>query len=233
MIIVGHRGIAGQFPENTKASIMAAIELGLEWVEVDIQPTKDNHLVVCHDHTIDRCSNGVGRIDSFTLNELREFDFGGWFSAKFQGETIMTLEELLMLAQKHQLKLNLEIKLDKQNVHDVCETLKQNLSTLNIESESILLSSFSPDVIRELHRTLPEYRLGVLSERLTSQVKKLLHEVSAYSCNLNHVWTRKKHIESLHSEGFQVWCYTVNNPNRLKHLAALDAIFSDYPDRFL
>lgn len=212
---------------------MAAIELGLEWIEVDIQPTKDNHLVVCHDHTIDRCSNGVGRVDSFTLEELREYDFGGWFSPEFKGETILTLEELLILAQKHRIKVNLEVKLDKQNVQDVCKVLKKSLNTLNIDSQTILLSSFSQDVIRELHRTLPEYRLAVLSERLTSQVKKLLHEVSAYSCNLNHIWTRKKHIQSLKAEGFQVWCYTVNNPNRLKHLAALDAIFSDYPKRFL
>lgn len=65
-IIVGHRGVAGTYPENTRVSVQAAINLGLSWVEVDVQPTKDNVLVVCHDHTIDRCSNGKGRIDEYT-----------------------------------------------------------------------------------------------------------------------------------------------------------------------
>ncbi len=69
MNIVGHRGIAGHYPENTRVSIEAAIELGLNWIEVDIQPSKDDVLVVCHDHTVDRCSNGEGRVDALTLSE--------------------------------------------------------------------------------------------------------------------------------------------------------------------
>ena len=81
MKIIGHRGVAGHHPENTKVSIEAAAKLGLEWVEVDVQPTKDNILVICHDHTIDRCSNGSGRIDEQTLAELRQFDFGAKFGS--------------------------------------------------------------------------------------------------------------------------------------------------------
>lgn len=233
MIIVGHRGIAGRFPENTKASILAAIELGLEWVEVDIQPTKDGELVVCHDHKIDRCSNGKGRVDSFTLDQLREFDFGGWFSPEFKSESILTLGELLSLANAHHLKLNLEVKIDQHNVQQMCGLVKDCLLKHNANRDDIVLSSFSPDIIRELHRILPEYDLGVLSDRLTSKVKQLLDEVSAISCNLNYLRTNKKHIELLQADGYQVWCYTVNNPNRLKYLPGLDAIFSDYPERFL
>ncbi len=233
MIIVGHRGIAGRFPENTKASILAAIELGLEWVEVDIQPTKDGELVVCHDHKIDRCSNGKGRVDSFTLDQLREFDFGGWFSPEFKSESILTLGELLSLAKVHHLKLNLEVKIDQHNVQQVCGLVKECLLKHNANRDDIVLSSFSPDIIRELHRILPEYDLGVLSDRLTSKVKQLLDEVSAISCNLNYLRTNKKHIELLQADGYQVWCYTVNNPNRLQYLPGIDAIFSDYPERFL
>lgn len=233
MIIAGHRGIAGRFPENTKASIQAAIDLGLGWVEVDVQPTKDGKLVVIHDHNIDRCSNGHGRVDSFTLEELRQFDFGRWFSAEFANESIMTLAELLALAKNHQLKLNLEVKVDRHDAQYVCNLLKQCLLESKTENQDILLSSFSPDVIRELHHALPNYRLGVLAERLTSDVKQLLAEVSAFSCNLNHLWTNKKQVEWLKSQGYQVWCYTVNNPRRLDHLTGLDAIFSDFPERFL
>lgn len=97
-LLIGHRGVAGKYPENTKVSVQAAIDMGLTWVEVDVQPTKDNVLVVCHDHTVNRCSNGKGRIDQMTLAELKALDFGRWFSNEFANESIMTLTELLELA---------------------------------------------------------------------------------------------------------------------------------------
>ena len=104
-MIIGHRGVAGHYPENTQVSVQAAIDLGLKWVEVDVQPTQDHILVVCHDHTIDRCSNGKGRIDSYTLEQLQQFDFGAWFDPQFAGEPIMTLETLLTLAKQHSLEI--------------------------------------------------------------------------------------------------------------------------------
>ena len=110
--IVGHRGVAGQYPENTLVSIQAAIDMGLEWIEVDVQPTKDMQLVICHDHTIDRCSNGYGRVDSYTLEELNQFDFGAWFSPQFNHQSILTLTQLLRLIEPLEISLNIELKID-------------------------------------------------------------------------------------------------------------------------
>ncbi|KJY81558.1 glycerophosphodiester phosphodiesterase [Vibrio galatheae] len=233
MIIVGHRGVAGRYPENTRASIEAAIELGLNWVEVDVQPTKDGHLVICHDHRIDRCSNGKGRIDSMNLEELQGYDFGAWFDDKFTGEPILTLGDLLELSNTHDLKLNLELKIDRHDPQSVCQLLKHQLEAHNITPDQIVLSSFNHELIRQLHRRLPNFRLGVLCERLNKKTKALLKEVGAYSCNIHYRWANRKLIERLHAEGFQVWSYTVNNPSALTHLTDLDAIFSDYPERFL
>ncbi|MCQ4504445.1 glycerophosphoryl diester phosphodiesterase, partial [Vibrio parahaemolyticus] len=81
--------------------------LVLKWEEEDVQPTKDNVLVVCHYHTLSLCSNGKGRVDAHTFEELRQLDFGVWFSDDFAGETIMTLEELLSLATERGLNLNI------------------------------------------------------------------------------------------------------------------------------
>ncbi len=114
-LIVGHRGAAGTHPENTKASIEAAANMGTTWVEVDVQPTKDNVLVVNHDHTVDRCSNGHGRVDAHTLEELRQLDFGGWFDSKFTNERILTLDEMLQLVSEQNLSINIEIKIDTAN----------------------------------------------------------------------------------------------------------------------
>lgn len=232
-LLIGHRGVAGKFPENTKASVQAAIDLGLNWVEVDVQPTKDNVLVVCHDHTVNRCSNGKGRVDQMTLSELKALDFGRWFSDEFANESIMTLSELLELAAENDLNLNIEVKVDHHSANDVAQMAAQTLLDGPLPKERILLSSFSHDVIRALHKHCEGYRLGVLSEFFTRKDRLLLEEVDAYSCNLNINWVRSRQINKLQQAGYKVMCYTVNNPNKLKHLPILDGIFSDHPSRFM
>lgn len=232
-LLIGHRGVAGKFPENTKVSVQAAIDLGLNWVEVDVQPTKDNVLVVCHDHTVNRCSNGKGRVDQMTLSELKTLDFGRWFSDEFANESIMTLSELLELAAGNDLSLNIEVKVDHHSANDVAQMVVQTLLDGPLPKERILLSSFSHDVIRALHKHCEGYRLGVLSEFFTRKDRLLLEEVDAYSCNLNINWVRSRQINKLQQAGYKVMCYTVNNPNKLKHLPILDGIFSDHPSRFM
>ncbi|MEH0714808.1 glycerophosphodiester phosphodiesterase family protein [Vibrio owensii] len=232
-LLIGHRGVAGKFPENTRVSIQAAIDLGLNWVEVDVQPTKDNVLVVCHDHTVNRCSNGKGRIDQMTLSELKALDFGRWFSDEFANESIMTLSELLELAAENDLNLNIEVKVDHHSANDVAQMVAQTLLHGPLPKERILLSSFSHDIIRALHKHCEGYRLGVLSEFFTRKDRLLLEEVDAYSCNLNINWVRSRQINKLQQAGYKVMCYTVNNPNKLKHLPILDGIFSDHPSRFM
>ncbi|MET2851765.1 glycerophosphodiester phosphodiesterase family protein [Vibrio owensii] len=232
-LLIGHRGVAGKFPENTKVSVQAAIDLGLNWIEVDVQPTKDNVLVVCHDHTVNRCSNGKGRVDQMTLSELKALDFGRWFSDEFANESIMTLSELLELAAENDLNLNIEVKVDHHSANDVAQMVAQTLLDGPLPKERILLSSFSHDVIRALHKHCEGYRLGVLSEFFTRKDRLLLEEVDAYSCNLNINWVRSRQINKLQQAGYKVMCYTVNNPNKLKHLPILDGIFSDHPSRFM
>ncbi|SUP39117.1 glycerophosphoryl diester phosphodiesterase [Vibrio owensii] len=232
-LLIGHRGVAGKFPENTKVSVQAAIDLGLNWVEVDVQPTKDNVLVVCHDHTVNRCSNGKGRVDQMTLSELKALDFGRWFSDEFTNESIMTLSELLELAAENDLNLNIEVKVDHHSANDVAQMVAQTLLDGPLPKERILLSSFSHEIIRALHKHCEGYRLGVLSEFFTRKDRLLLEEVDAYSCNLNINWVRSRQINKLQQAGYKVMCYTVNNPNKLKHLPILDGIFSDHPSRFM
>ncbi|EIO3979740.1 glycerophosphoryl diester phosphodiesterase [Vibrio vulnificus] len=232
-MIVGHRGVAGSYPENTRVSVQAAIDLGLSWVEIDVQPTKDNVLVVCHDHTIDRCSNGKGRVDAYSLKELQAFDFGGWFDEAFTSEPIMTLESLLNLAAEYDLGLNIEVKVDNHDVTEVALNLKNLLDKSPLTADKILLSSFSHDIILQLHQHCPGYKLGVLSERLSQRDRQVLKEVNAFSCNLNYRWITEKHIRDLKTGGYQIWCYTVNQADKFRYLDKVDAIFSDYPERFI
>lgn len=232
LTIVGHRGVAGLYPENTLVSIQAAIDMGLKWIEVDVQPTKDHQLVVCHDHTIDRCSNGFGRVDQYTLEELQQFDFGGWFAPQFNYQPILTLKQLLTLIEPLEIGLNIEVKIDTNRYSETVSELKSLLAQFKLAQERILISSFDHPTLRAVHQAQLGYPIAVLSEKLSSQDWQLLQEIDAVACNLNVHKTNKQQVAQLQQAGYQVWCFTVNNPNQLKHLQNLDAIFSDYPQRF-
>ena len=94
-LIIAHRGAMGNAPENTAASFKKAIDEKADGIELDVHMTKDGHLVVIHDETIDRTSNGKGLVRDMTLEELRKFDYGSFFDASYAGERILTLEEAL------------------------------------------------------------------------------------------------------------------------------------------
>ncbi|WP_439147513.1 glycerophosphodiester phosphodiesterase family protein [Vibrio sp.] len=232
-IIVGHRGVAGTHPENTKVSIEQAANLGLKWVEVDIQVTLDDQLVVCHDHTLERCSDGKGRVDEHTLAELRLLDFGRWKSEQFTGEKILTLTELLSLVEAHDLSVNLEIKVDsKHQAPHVVDLLHTELLRSTLDTDRILLSSFSHQVVAEMAHHLPRYRVGVITEQLTQADLMLINEVKAFSCHMNYENVNQDDLDTLAEANIQTWCYTVNDPSQFKFLSTVDAIFTDFPDRF-
>ena len=232
MIIVGHRGLAGHLPENTRISIEAAVRLGLEWIEVDIQPSKDDVLVVCHDHTVNRCSNGKGRVDELRLEELEQLNFA-YLYPHCAPQKVMTLNELIVLATEHSIKLNLEVKVDRHSPKHVVELIARELDGFMGCKDIILFSSFSHDVVRHLRLTFPEHDIALLSNRLKKKDRELLAEIKAVGCNLNYRWATNQQVSALQSLGYKVWCFTVNNPNRIRHLKNLDGLFSDYPERFL
>jgi glycerophosphoryl diester phosphodiesterase len=237
LLVVGHRGLSGHYPENTASSIKAAAEEGLAWVEVDVQPTKEGALVVTHDHTLERCSNGTGRVDEHTLLDLYELDFGLWKGPQFEGESILTLEALLHLAQQYDLGINLEIKLDRSQqsddtINSVVDNLLSTLEHFEFSSDKVVISSFCQATLREVRRQSSSVCIGVLADRLGKDHLQLIEELGAYSCHLNHFWVTETQISKLKKLGVKVWCYTVNKPHKFKHLDQVDGIFTDYPERF-
>src|SRR5690606_40107102 len=97
---VAHRGARAEGPENTLAAIRLALEKGADGFELDVHRTRDGHLVVCHDETVDRTTDGTGAIGAMTLAELKRLDAGRWFDERFAGERIPTLDEVWALAEE-------------------------------------------------------------------------------------------------------------------------------------
>src|SRR5436309_8381837 len=106
---IAHRGASGHCPENTRAAFLRAIELGADMVELDCQITRDGAVVVIHDETLVRTTNGRGRVRDHTLKEIKRLDAGSWFRREFAGEEVLTLEEAVAIL-RGRVQLNLEIK---------------------------------------------------------------------------------------------------------------------------
>ena len=111
-LVVAHRGLLLHAPENTLANFRACLELQLGF-EFDVERTKDGHLVCIHDDTVDRTTNGSGKISQLTLDEIRKLDAGSWFDAKFAGEKVPTVEEVLELVagyRQHDVLVAVDLK---------------------------------------------------------------------------------------------------------------------------
>ena len=98
-LVLAHRGANKVAPQNTIPAFKKAIEFNADGLETDVHLSKDGHIVICHNYTIDETSNGVGRVDEMTLLELKNFDFGSYFSDDFKGVSLPTLPELLDLTK--------------------------------------------------------------------------------------------------------------------------------------
>ena len=115
MKLFAHRGVSGEAPENTLAALKAAAESGAHGIELDVQLTKDAQIVVIHDETIDRTTNGTGYVKDMTWEQLRTYDAGSWFHPSFKGESIPSLEEVLDVVTAHHesMIINIELKNDQ------------------------------------------------------------------------------------------------------------------------
>ena len=127
--VIGHRGVKDLSPENTINSIKKAIELGLNWVEVDVKITKDNIPILLHDDDLDRTTNGSGIVSSCEYSEIRKLDAGKFFYHFDTDIYVPTLEEVLNLCAKKNCGINIELKpnkdFEKQNVMEVFKITKK------------------------------------------------------------------------------------------------------------
>jgi glycerophosphoryl diester phosphodiesterase len=227
-LIVAHRGLLRHAPENTLANFRACLELRLGF-EFDVQRTKDGHLVCIHDGTVDRTTDGTGQVSELTLAEIKRLDAGRWFDAKFAGEQVPTVEEVLKLVAKHR-------------QHDV-------LIAVDLKAEDV-----EQDVVRlaEKHGVLD--RLLFIGRAISEpQVRKRIKEADAAAVandpdefpqaldapNADWVYFRflpfAEQVEAVHRSGkraFIAGATVSGNRPESWELAAevgIDAILTDYP----
>ncbi len=233
--IIGHRGAKGSAPENTLASIRKAAELGVAFVEFDINLAGNREIVVFHDVELDRCTDGNGLLVDHSYAELSKLDAGSHYSDEFAGEKIPRLSDAIELLAALNIGANIEIKSVEGNeeatVLAVAGIIRQHWP----RRLPILLSSFNELVIRLLSRHLADLACGLLVREVQPDWREKLREFGVVSFHCRDDTLQKRHVDDAKRAGYPVLVYTVNSRTRARQLLewGVASVISDHPERMI
>ena len=224
-VCFGHRGACGYAPENTLRAFDLAIQQGAQGIELDVQQV-GNELLVFHDKTLNRITNGTGWVTDFPVPVLRALDAGG-------GERIPLLSEVLALVNQR-VCVNIEIK-DHQSAEAVAHLVTHHVQQHQWSYEAFLVSSFDFDQLRRVHNANPAIPLGVLCENSLDEALAFAGEHGAFSMHPSLTCVNESFVEQAHGAGFKVYVFTVNERADVARMIAwgVDGVFSDVPDQML
>jgi glycerophosphoryl diester phosphodiesterase len=233
--VIAHRGFSGIAPENTLAAVRAAIEVGADMVEIDVTLSADGHIVVLHDETLDRTTNGSGEVSQLTLAELKRLDAGSWFGPSFAGERVPTLDQVLTEVEGRTL-LNVEIK-SEAVARGIVALVADTIRKLEM-IDQVVVSSFSPTALQEVHSLAPDIRTAVLYNDTYHQGRdavEIATELGATVFNIKRQRLTRRMLRRCRQHDIPVGVYTVNEARRMRRLVkrGIDAIFTDRPDRLI
>lgn len=232
--IFAHRGSSGTHPENTLAAFKEAARLPIYGVELDVHLTKDGEIVVIHDETIDRTSNGSGLVKNMTLKELKSYDYGSWFSKAFKGETIPTLEEVFQVYLNANHMINIELKSDVYAYEGLEEKVVALIHQYGFE-ERVIISSFNHEAIRKIKQLQPELVTAALFMKTFVEPLDYMQGIPADGLHLYLPSANRDFVAELIEQNVPVRVFTVNKLNDLEALKAIgvQAVFTDYPEKML
>ncbi|OGG94720.1 MAG: hypothetical protein A2508_04260 [Candidatus Lambdaproteobacteria bacterium RIFOXYD12_FULL_49_8] len=231
--LVAHRGFSAQFPENTLASFTAAQEAGAVMLEMDLALSQDRQIVILHDETLERTTNGQGPVKGLAWKELGKLDAGSWFGPQFKGVRLPNLEEVLDQFGG-QILLNLEIKteaFEPNHPQGIVSQLAQTLAKHGLASE-VLVSSFCAPALFELSQIPGAPNLALLSESPLDQAQlDWLKRIQAWAWNPDATLVTKAEVNQVKALGYKVITYTANRPKEQARLfkMGIDGIFTDGP----
>ncbi|MBE0483389.1 MAG: glycerophosphoryl diester phosphodiesterase [Bacterioplanes sp.] len=232
--VIAHRGASGIAPENTAAAIKLAAEQGVQWAEVDVTISADGIAVIHHDSDLARCSNGHGLVILKRLAELKELDCGNWFSPHFRGERMMTLTELLALANQFEMALNLEVKPIIGRETETVWAIYQALQRVPFE-HPLILSSFSIHALQACRAHLPDISRGLNVEAIPQRWQDRIEEADCQGLHFSQAFFDANQVQQIKQSGIHLLSYTVNDLVRAEQLwqAGINSVFTDFPARLL
>lgn len=232
-----HRGASGLAPENTRAALRLAIDLGCEMAEIDVQQTADHRLAVFHDTDLGRTSNGRGPLWQKTLAELQVLDAGSWFSPEFAGEPVLSLEEVLDFCRGH-LVVNIEMKMhghEDRSERGIVELVIGAVHDTNSD-DHCLVTSFDHEAALAVKARAPGLRTGLIVGPGMSPVPVSadVFASAADVLSVADVHATEAFLARAGAAGKAVHVWTVDDPARMAELveAGCEAVITNFPDRF-
>lgn len=231
--LISHRGAAAYAPENTLSAIRVAKEKSAQWVEFDVQLTKDDCPVVFHDATLARTTSGEGQLSDYTLADLKQLDAGRFFAPAFVGEPIPTLEEAVRLCAQLELGMNIEFKHCEQKADVLAaKTLAIVDKIWPSHLSSPLYSSYDFSVLAHLRKLDPNTFTGLLLNEWEAHYLAKAKELNCYSVHLPRSEITSHGVNFIQSAGYKVLSFVANEPEVARNLLniGVNSIFSDFPD---
>ena len=238
--VVAHRGFSGISPENTLAAFTAASDAG-HWIELDVTLCKTGEIIVIHDDTVDRTTNGTGEVADLTWAELQMLDAGSWFGAEFAGEPVPSLEQVFAAVPKSMFIL-VELKTDddKASLPKAVAAAIQRAG----RDEQVMVISFDPFMLEQLRLAAPALLRGQLvGDYIDSDLvwyKKsgrqnlvMTDRVQQDAVLWQHDILTSSIVQAMTELGYPVFAWTVNRPadiQRMKELG-IQGVISNHPDR--
>jgi len=231
---VAHRGASGEAPENTIIAARIAMSYPfVQWMEIDVQLSKDGVPVVIHDDRVNRTTNGRGKVAELTAAELGRLDAGRWFGQSFAGERLPTLEQMLE-ATAGRCRLNIELKSLNGNYPLLEQKVIELLYKRQLQYDTVI-TSFDPDSLYKVKQISPELVTGLI---IDSAPRQLLAELNRLECgflSIGYAQVTPVRLQEWRQAGLKVMAWTVNDVSAIRRLARMDPdlmICTNYPDRY-
>lgn len=229
-LVMGHRGAMGYAPENTMASFELARKMGVDAIELDVHLSADGQLVVIHDESVDRTTDGTGAVNHLSLAELKALDAGAKFDPQFAGERIPTLDEVLTWAKGH-LPVVIECKI-QPDWEQVVEALVALVDRLDV-ADQVAFISFDHYIPRGLKKRRPNWQAGALYVGRPVDPVSVAGAALANGVLPHFAYLSPELAKTMHAEGKWVGTWCPNSEPELQYAIAMgaDMIGTNYPDR--
>jgi len=229
-LVIAHRGASSYAPENTSAAFDLALQMGARHLELDVHLSRDGHLVVIHDDTLDRTTNGTGAVVSQTLAELQALDAGSWFGESFAGERIPTLAEVLT---RYCGRAHLHIELKGHTAHLAQHTV--DLVRTHGMVQHVTLTSFQPTHLQATQTYAPALPLGWLVGEVNDAIIAQARALGCTQLCPRAPLVTPELVQRLHAEGFVVRAWGVTNAALMCQVveAGADGMTVNFPDKLL
>ena len=236
ILVTAHRGFSGAAPENTLIAFQKGIEAGSDMIELDVHLSRDGKIVVIHDETLDRTTNGKGWVADRTLKELKRLDAGSSFGPQFAGEKIPTLREVLELA-KGRILVNIEIKNPTHRQYSIIELTDKTRREVEKAgmTDKVIYSSFNPVSLEWIEKKEPRARVALLYHRPWNFLPDIPGSREYSVLNLRNINLTREKVAEIKKAGKKINVYTVNTEEEMEQFIrwGVDGIITNHPDKLL